>query len=151
VRFISDVRARKAEPVLLTPVMRRRFDKDGNFYDTHGVYPDIVRGVAAKNKVPLIDMHRTSEQVIRQCGPEPSRRLFLQLKPNENANYPNGVEDNTHFSPIGAQVMAGLVAEAIRELKLDLSRYLTEQAPHKPPVPCGPLRADTDNSARSTV
>ena len=46
IKFIGEVRAKKANPVLLTPVMRRRFDKDGKFYDTHGEYPDIVRAVA---------------------------------------------------------------------------------------------------------
>src|SRR5207237_3006653 len=40
IKFIEEVRAKKANPVLLTPVMRRRFDKDGKFYDTHGEYHD---------------------------------------------------------------------------------------------------------------
>jgi lysophospholipase L1-like esterase len=124
VRFISDVRAKGATPVLMTPVMRRRFDKDGNFQDSHGVYPDIVRAVAAEYKVALIDMHRKSEQVIKRYGVEESRKLFLQLKAGENSNYPNGVEDNTHFSPLGAKVMAGLAVEGIREQKLGLARYL---------------------------
>ena len=73
IKFISEVRAKKAIPVLLTPVMRRRFDKDGNFFDTHGEYPDIVRAVAAENKVALIDMHRQSEKVIKRYGVEGSR------------------------------------------------------------------------------
>ncbi len=124
VRFINEVREKKAMPVLLTPVMRRRFDKSGNFQDTHGEYPDIVRVVVTEYKVPLIDMHRKSEQIIKQYGAEESRKLFLQLKPNENANYPKGIEDNTHFSPPGAQIMAGLAIEAIREQKIELAKYL---------------------------
>lgn len=124
VKFINETREKKAIPVLLTPVMRRRFDKDGKFYDTHGEYPDIVRAVAAENKVPLIDMHRQSERVLKQYGAEESKKLFLQLKPNENPNYPAGVEDNTHFSPLGAEIMAGLAVEGIRELKLGLADYL---------------------------
>ena len=121
-RFITEVRERKAIPVLLTPVMRRRFDKDGNFQDSHGEYPDIVRAVASEQKAPLIDMHRKSERVLKQYGVEESKKLFLQLKPNENANYPKGIEDNTHFSPFGAEIMAGLAVEGIRELKLGLAR-----------------------------
>jgi lysophospholipase L1-like esterase len=124
VRFINEVRERKAIPVLLTPVMRRRFDKDGNFQDSHGEYPDIVRAVAAENKVPLIDMHRKSEKVLKQYGVEESKKLFLQLKPKENPNYPKGIEDNTHFSPLGAEIMAGLAVEGIRELRLELAPYL---------------------------
>jgi lysophospholipase L1-like esterase len=57
VRFITEVRDKQATPVLLTPVMRRRFDKDGKCQDSHGQYPDIVRAVASENRAPLIDMH----------------------------------------------------------------------------------------------
>lgn len=127
VRFISDVRVRKAFPVLLTPVMRRRFDKDGTLQDTHGEYPDIVRGVAMEYRVPLIDMHRSSAKALQQYGPEESRKLFLQLKPNENANYPKGIEDNTHFNPVGATVMAGLAVDGIRQQKLGLAKYLKKR------------------------
>ncbi len=124
VRFLREVREKKGIPVLLTPVMRRRFDKNGDFYDTHGQYPEIVRAVATENKVPLIDMHRKSERVLKQYGVEESKKLFLQLKPNENVNYPKGIEDNTHFSPLGAETMAGLAVEGIRELGLGLADYL---------------------------
>ena len=81
IRFINEVRAKKATPVLLTPVMRRRFDDKGVFFDTHGEYPDIVRAVARDYRVPLIDMRRKSEAVLKRYGAEPSRKLFLQLKP----------------------------------------------------------------------
>lgn len=128
VRFITEVREKKAIPVLLTPVMRRRFDKDGAFQDSHGEYPGIVRAVAAENKVPLIDMHRKSERVIKQYGVEESKKLFLQLQPNENPNYPKGIEDNTHFSPLGAKIMAGLAVEGIRELKLALAKSLKKRS-----------------------
>jgi pectinesterase len=124
IRFVNEVRAKKALPVLLTPVMRRRFDEHGAFFDTHGEYPDIVRTVARDYRVPLIDMHRKSEEVLKRYGSEPSRKLFLQLKPGENPNYPNGIEDNTHFSPEGAEVMAQLAVDGIRALRLPLAKLL---------------------------
>ena len=125
--FVSDVRSKKAIPVLLTPVMRRRFDKDGNFFDTHGEYPGIVRAVAAENKVALLDMHRESEKAIRRYGVEGSRKLFLQLATGENPNYPKGIEDNTHFSPLGAEQMARLAVAAIRDQKLGLAKQLKKE------------------------
>jgi lysophospholipase L1-like esterase len=124
IRFVSDVRSKGGHPVLLTPVMRRRFDQDGKFYDTHGEYPDIVRAVAAEQRVPLIDMHRTSEVVIVRYGVEDSKKLFLQLKPGENPNYPKGIDDNTHFSPLGAEEMAKLVVDGIRKSKIGLRKFL---------------------------
>ena len=124
IKFVDEVRAKGANPVLMTPVMRRRFDKDGKFYDTHGDYPGYTRSVAAEQKVPLIDMQRKSEAVIVKYGVEGSKKLFLQLAPGENANYPKGVEDNTHFSPLGAEEMANLAIEGIREAKLKLKKYI---------------------------
>lgn len=125
IRFISDVRAKKANIVLLTPVMRRKFDKDGKFVDQHPPeYPQAMRDIAHELDVPLIDMHRTSLEVIENYGVEGSRSLFLQLKPGENANYPNGIEDNTHFVPKGAEEMAKLVVQGIKEGGLKLRKYL---------------------------
>jgi lysophospholipase L1-like esterase len=124
IKFVSEVREKKAFPVLLTPVMRRRFNDKGEVQDTHGEYPDIVRSVATEYHVPLIDMHRRSAGVLAQFDPEKSRSLFLQLKPNENPNYPKGVEDNTHFNPLGAEIMARLAVDGIRDLKLSLAKYL---------------------------
>lgn len=124
IRFVTEVFGKKAFPVLLTPVVRRRFDKDGKFYDSHGEYPEIVRAVAREYKVDLIDMHRASEAVIKKRGAEDSRKLFLQLKAGENPNYPNGIEDNTHFNPQGAEEMARLAVAGIREQKIGLRKYL---------------------------
>ena len=77
--------------------------------------------------MPLIDMHRSSARVLQQYGPDESRKLFLQLKPDENPNYPKGIEDNTHFNPVGAEVMASLAVDGIKELKLGLVKYLKTQ------------------------
>lgn len=127
VKFITEVRGKQGFPVLLTPVMRRRFDRNGVLQDTHGEYPGIVRSVAMEYRVPLIDLHRSSAKVLEVYGPEESRKLFLQLKPNENPNYPKGVEDNTHFNPVGAEVMASLAVAGIRESKLGLVKYLKKR------------------------
>lgn len=124
IRFVSEVRAKKAFPVLLTPVVRRRFDEQGKFYDTHGEYPNAVRAVAAELKVPLIDLHRASENTLVELGAENSKKLFLILKAGEHPNYPQGIEDNTHFSANGAAAMARLAADEIKKLKIGLARYL---------------------------
>lgn len=121
--MVERARRKSMNPVLLTPVMRRKF-KYSPFFDTHGECPDIVRSVAAPEKVPLIDMHRRSEAVLKAYGPDSSRTLFNSLKPGENRNYPNGIEDNTHFNPKGAKIMDGLAIDGLKDLKIDLSRLV---------------------------
>lgn len=131
IRFVDEVKAKGGNPLLLTPVMRRRFDKDEKFYDTHGEYPGVVRTVAREYKVPLIDMHRLSEAVIVGYGIEGSKKLFLQLNPGENANYPKGVEDNTHFSPLGAEEMAAAFVLELRKTKVGLKGFLQKETSRK--------------------
>lgn len=124
IKFVNEVRAKNAFPVLLTPVMRRRFNDKGEFYDTHVEYPDAVRKVATELKVPLIDMHRLSEAVIKKLGVEESKKLFLILNPNEHPNYPKGSEDNTHFSTFGAEQMANQAVDSIKKSNIGLKKYL---------------------------
>ena len=126
IKFVNDVRAKKANPVLLTPVMRRRFNKKGEFYDTHGEYPDAVRKVASELKVPLIDMHRRSETVINNLGEEKSKKLFLILREREHPYYPKGIEDNTHFSAFGAEQISRQAIAGIRETKIGLAKLLVK-------------------------
>jgi len=123
-RMVDDIRAKGATPVLFTPVRRRKFDESGHLVDTHGEYPDLVRAVATERKVALIDMHRSSGEALSRLGPDSSRLLFLQLKPGENSNYPNGVEDNTHFRPRGADLMAELAAKEMRTALPALAAHL---------------------------
>lgn len=113
VRFVSDVTERDGTAVLLTPVVRRRFDENGEFYDTHGVYADLVREAAGQTGARLIDLHASSTVFLEEYGAERSKDLFLWLQPGEYANYPEGLEDNTHFSPDGARAMAALVMQDI--------------------------------------
>lgn len=123
-RMVADVRARGASPVLFTPVYRRRFDKAGVLVDTHGAYPGLVRAVAAAEHVPLVDMHRSSGELLSAMGPDSSAALFLQLAPGASPNYPAGVQDNTHFNPRGALAMARLAAAGLRATGLPVAAHL---------------------------
>jgi len=79
---------------------------------------------ARELNVPVIDIGAKSQVLFEQWGPEGTKRLFLWLKPGEHTNYPQGVEDNTHFCETGAREVAKLVVEGIRELDLPLASYL---------------------------
>jgi len=114
-RFVDDVRGKRATPVLLTPVVRRKW-QDGTLVDTHGEYPGVVRAVAKEKRVALVDMTELSARVLERYGPDSSTALFLHVKAGDNPNYPAGVEDNTHFSPAGAREMAGVFLDAFAKM-----------------------------------
>jgi DNA sulfur modification protein DndE len=123
-KFINETKARNASPVLCTPVMRRRFDENGQFYDTHGDYPDAVRKLAKELSVPLLDMHVKTEKMIVDHGVEGSKKIFLFIEPGDYKGRPDGVKDNTHFSEYGAITVAGLAAECLHEIKHPLAKRL---------------------------
>jgi DNA sulfur modification protein DndE len=124
IRFVNDVRSKGATPILITPVMRRSFDAEGKFVDSHGDYPAVVKEVGIQMNVPVIDLHKSSEALILKEGVENSKRFFLHI-PEGHFKTQKGVrEDNTHFSEYGAQSMASLVCQAIKDQDLPLAKYL---------------------------
>ena len=124
IKYVRDSKSKKAIPVLLTPVARRKFDTTGNIVGTHDVYSAIVRSVATAENVPLIDMDKKGQQLYQQFGIEQSKLLFLQLKPGEHPNYPEGKEDNTHFNELGARLIAQIVLKEIRTLEPALAKHI---------------------------
>ncbi len=133
-RFVAEVRERRAIPILLTPVVRRRFNESGAFYDSHGAYPDYVRQVADSTGAILLDMESSSREILKARGAENSKSLYLWLAPGEYANYPDGLQDNTHFSPIGARVMAAVAVADLRASGLPLAERLRDEATFVEPV-----------------
>jgi lysophospholipase L1-like esterase len=113
-KFVTDARAKKATPVLLTPVSRRKFDSTGIAIETHKEYSAYVKEVAAKENVLFIDLDTKSRELYQQFGKNDSKLLFMQLKPGEHPNYPDGRDDNTHFNELGARLIAQLI---LKELK----------------------------------
>jgi lysophospholipase L1-like esterase len=120
-KYINDTKDKKAIPVLITPVARRKFDSAGFIQETHPVYAQLVREVAKENNVYLVDLSVKSRQLFQQLGPEASVYLLNYLEPGVHPNYPNGKKDDTHFNELGARKIAELVLAEIRHLKLELA------------------------------
>jgi len=124
VQYVQESRNKKAIPVLITPVARRKFDSSGNIVGTHDVYAQIVRDVAKAEHVPLIDLDKKAQQLYQQMGIETSKLLFNYLEPGQHPNYPEGKKDDTHFNELGARKIAELVLAEIKNLKLELAERI---------------------------
>lgn len=116
--FINETEARKGIPVLLTPVSRRRFDSTGKAIETHPLYSDVVRQIAKERKIYFIDADKKSQEMYQHLGAEHSKMLFLQLKPGEHPNYPDGRDDNTHFNELGARLIAQMILQEMKDLQI---------------------------------
>src|SRR6478672_5947596 len=123
-RFVAETRAKGATPVLFTPIVRRKFNAQGTLEDTHGAYPLVVREVARDLNVAFVDLQTLTEDLVRSTGPEGSKKLYVWVAPGESKMYPDGHQDDTHLSVLGATRVAGLAAAAIARSGLPLRQFV---------------------------
>ena len=135
-RFVRESRQHQATPILATPVARRKFDEAGTLTNSHGVYPEAVRQLAAAEKVPLLELCTATERLLQQLGPESSKRLFDWIPAGEFAARPDGLEDDTHFNAYGASRVCDLavieIEAKVPELAAHLIRRNKETKPAQP-------------------
>ena len=115
-RFAAGAREHGGIPVLITPMQRRTFDKDGHVTNSHGDYPEAVRQVAKEESVPLIDLHEMSTLLYEAWGPEKSGLAFKE-------------GDGTHHSDYGSYELAKCIVEGIKADKLGIAKYLVTDVP----------------------
>lgn len=124
--YIAEARRRGARPVLVTSPERRNWDGQGHIAGTLTDYANVVRAVAAEEKVPLIDLNADSKTIYEALGEANAPTAFN----DEGA-------DKTHHNNYGAWLLASAIAERIRANVPDLAPHVTMPAfsPAKPPTP----------------
>lgn len=123
--YISECREVGAIPILVTPPVRRNFKDDNKTLTSSSLHvnsvgvdlPAAMKEVAAANDVPLIDLTSKSKDLVESLGVDGCKKLYLTMEED-------GVEDHTHFSEYGANQMAKLVVQGIKELHLPLASNL---------------------------
>lgn len=115
--YIAETREKGGIPILVTPIVRRKYDDRGYLLETHGSYPEAVRDVATEHGVALLDLHARTRELLLEWGPERSRQLFLHLMPGQYDALPRGTSDDTHLSGTGAFKVCDL---AVAELKTEV-------------------------------
>jgi len=132
-RFVRESRQHQATPILATPVARRKFDESGTLTNSHGVYPEAVRKVAAKKNVPLLELTVATEKLLQQLGPESSKRLFDWIPAGEFAPDSKPLEDDTHFNAYGASRVCDLAVLELEAKVPALAAHLSRKTPGKNP------------------
>jgi lysophospholipase L1-like esterase len=146
IKFVTETRSRQATPILLTPVTRRYFDKEGHIQETHALYSAATLAVAKDYRVIVVDMDKLSRELMQQLGDETSKLLFMHLAPGDHPNYPLGRADNTHFNELGARKMAQLAITDLRAQHLVLAEQHLAA-----PLPKNTVAAPTGAAAQPTT
>ncbi|WP_447938514.1 cupin domain-containing protein [Pseudoxanthomonas mexicana] len=112
-RYVDLARAKGATPILVTPVARRKFDR-GQLLDTHGVYAQVVRDLAQRERIGLIDLTTLSMDWLRAAGDEASKAYFMHVPAQDQ-------QDDTHFQQRGAVMVACLVVAGWKRIDPSLA------------------------------
>ena len=123
-RFIAESRGKGAIPIVFSPIVRRKFNEHGVLVDTHGPYPLVARDVARETGAPFVDLQLMTEDLVAAKGPEDSKALYVWFSPGQSALYPQGHQDDTHLSTVGAIAVAELAARGLKQTVLSLARHI---------------------------
>lgn len=119
-KFVSDIRAKGASPIILTLTIRYRWNKDGtierlpepnldlsntNRFTAPSIYSIWAAEVAKAMHVPLIDVHNMIADRYEKEGKDIVSTYF------------NNPGDPTHTNPRGAEVNASIVLAGLKALK----------------------------------
>lgn len=136
-RYVEEVRAAGATPVLVTSLSRRQFGPDGRVKDGLQPWADATIKVAAEERAPLVDLHADSLAAINKMGPEDANTLAMAPPPGPPATdtpvpaavispapvakpgEPVPTFDYTHLGKKGAELFAKMVA-------IDLARAVPD-------------------------
>lgn len=136
--YVNEARAMGVIPVLVTPMVMNAWRNGvlrNVFTESGAEYVQTMKEVATELNVPLIDLNQKSWDFVSQVGVEYATRFIYNTYPaGEYPNYPDGLNDGTHFQEMGAIQMAKFVAEGINELSQhadvkDISAALMPQYP----------------------
>ncbi|WP_461637920.1 rhamnogalacturonan acetylesterase [Labilibaculum euxinus] len=123
IRFVSEARQKGGIPVLATSIVRRKFDENGVFQESHGMYPQVVREVAESEQVPLLDLQQLTKELLINYGEDASKKLYLHINAGEYESLPDGRNDDTHLSATGAFRICDLAKSEITQKVPELSVY----------------------------
>jgi lysophospholipase L1-like esterase len=106
-RFVDELRAAGAVPVLVTPLTRRTFKGD-QLDDQLLPWAEAMRRVATARAVPLVDLHALSMARVQPMGQTAADEL-AEAAPGQRRF------DRTHLGERGACVFAQIMSEALAQ------------------------------------
>lgn len=130
-RYIADIRARGATPVICSPVPRKRWDAQGRIVRGGASYPAWAAQVARQEKVGLVDLAGQVANRYDALGHDAVMGLFPQTSPDEN----------THTNWAGAELNAQVAVAGIKALRIPVlaDAWSDKAAAIAPAAPATPV------------
>ncbi len=113
-KYVEGALAKKATPILVTTTIGLKAYSNGKFVNSYTDSCNAMKKIGAHYSIPVIDLNSLMVAHYNSIGYDKAKKYHL-------AGVVSGSNDMTHFSEEGAQVVAKLVANAIKKLNLPVS------------------------------
>lgn len=112
-QFINATLAKGATPILVTTVigMGAWNSSQNKFVNSYSTYCDACKSLASKYSIPCIDLNSLMVAHYNSVGYNTARSYHL-------IGVVEGSTDGTHFCETGANIVAGIVAKAVKDQKI---------------------------------
>jgi lysophospholipase L1-like esterase len=134
-KFVADVRAIGAVPVLVTSLSRRTF-KDGKVVEDLNDYAAATRKVGAEEGITVVDLNAMSTRLLDHMTQEQADAFDAEGHPDEKAENKGPVKlDRTHLNDHGKEVFGRMVADNLARTQVELGPDVIGEAAGKSVVP----------------
>jgi len=143
--YIKAIKDRGATPILVTVCNKNDYKRDDStFIASYPDYVEAMRQVAEETDTLLVDLNAITVEKFNELnaiwGPGVTGGIIYNsaLPGIYEGDYANGANDGTHLQTYGAMLVAGYIAEELKEMNLPgLSEYYVpaESATSAPAMP----------------
>ena len=134
--WVRDVRAKGATPILLSPICRATFDRDGKrLVDVEhasegvnlGSYRDAMRALSKELACDFVDMNGLTHDLMEGLGRERAHRFFVISTGLVRGKDGEPAKDTTHPIQTGAAAFAKLFLDDVRARGLPVAKLFKDR------------------------
>jgi len=117
-KMIADIRAKNANPVLVTSIVRCKYNRRGKMRDSGlYVFRNAVLKVAGEENVPVVNMNAVTEEKFNKIGEAEALKYFMYSSENPKQKG----RDRTHTNVDGAKLIASWLVEDCKKQNLPVA------------------------------
>ena len=127
-KFVSEIRAKGAKPILMSPIVRGTFGKDGKLYDNPNKrkislqsYRTAMRELSEELKADYVDMNQMTRDLMNKIGKEESMKFFVISTGLIKGKDGEPSKDTTHPIAAGAKAFSKLFIDDVKARKLEIA------------------------------
>lgn len=114
-KMVSDVRAKGAYPIIMSPIRRLYYDSPTQIHNSYRGYPALNKSLAEELNVPFIDMSEMVANFMISVGYTYSAQfIFNHATKDEYSNLGSDQADDVHLQMNGANAFGRIITEQMR-------------------------------------